>query len=83
MMRENRIVELAAWGFNESPDCDRVVAADDLAGMQERAANLIQLLLEWDSISSVLDDATGHLNYQPSIYASRNLRAMQRCSDGI
>ena len=53
MRRDNRIVELGAWGFNENPDRDRFVRADDLAHVQERAANLIQSRPEWDPISPV------------------------------
>ena len=72
MRSENRIVELAAWGFDESPDRDRVVAADDLARVRERAADLVQSCPEWDSISPVLDDATEHLKDRLSTYATRN-----------
>lgn len=72
MRRENRIVELAAWGFDESPDRDRVVAADDLARVRERAANLVQSCPEWYSISPVLEDATEHLKNRLSTYATRN-----------
>jgi hypothetical protein len=72
MKSENRIVELAAWGFDESPDRDRVVAPDDLARVRESAANLVQSCPEWDSISPVVDDATEHLKDQLSTYATRN-----------
>jgi hypothetical protein len=72
MTRENRIVELAAWGFDESQDRDRVVAADDLARVRERAANLVRSCPEWDSISPVLEDASEHLKDRLSTYATRD-----------
>ncbi len=72
MRSENRIVELAAWGFDESQDRDQVVEADDLARVRGRAANLIELQPEWDSISPVLDDATEHLKDRLSTCATRN-----------
>lgn len=72
MRSEYRIVELAAWGFDENPDRDRGVAADDLARVRERAANLVQSSPEWDSISPVLEDATEHLKDRLLSYATRN-----------
>ena len=72
MRSENRIVELAAWGFDESQDRDQVIAADDLARVRERAATLVQSCPEWDSISPVFDDATQHLKDRLSTYATRN-----------
>jgi hypothetical protein len=71
MRRENRIVELAAWGFDESPDRDRCVASDDLARVRERAAKLVKSCPKWHSISPVLDDATEHLKDRLSTYATR------------
>jgi hypothetical protein len=70
--RDNRIVELAAWGFDENPDRDRFVRADDLVDVQERAANLIQSRPKWDSISPVVDDATDQLKHRLSRYSTRN-----------
>ena len=37
MRRDNRIIELGAWGFDENPDRDRFVRADDLASMCRNA----------------------------------------------
>ena len=72
MRRENRIVELAVWGFDESPDRDRCVASDDLACVWERAAKLVKSCPKWHSISPVLDDATEHLKDRLSTYATRS-----------
>ena len=72
MRRDNRIIELGAWGFDENPDRDRFVRADDLVDAQERAANLIQSRPKWDSISPVVDDATDQLKHRLSRYSTRN-----------
>ena len=72
MRRDNRIIELGAWGFDENPDRDRFVRADDLVDVQERAANLIQSRPKWDSISPVVDDATDQLKHRLSRYSTRN-----------
>lgn len=72
MRSENRIVELAAWGFDESADRDRGVAAEVLTRVGERAAGVLQSCPEWESISPVLHDATEHLKDRLSAYATRN-----------
>lgn len=72
MRRDNRIVELGAWGFDENPDRDRFVTAYYLAHVQERAANLNQSRPKWDSISPVVEDATDQLKQRLSRYSTRN-----------
>src|SRR5260370_5505482 len=72
MRRDNRIIELGAWGFDENSDRDRFVIADDLALVTERAAKLIQSRPEWDSISPFVNDATDQLKQRLSRYSTRN-----------
>lgn len=76
MNLHNQIIELAAWGLDESPERDAAITASDLALLQQRAQKRIQFVSDWAPSCALLKDVPKAWSRLLSRHAERDdLRA--------
>lgn len=56
MSLRNEIVELAAWGLDESTERDHAIASEELARRQQQARQLIESQPDWNNTNALLSD---------------------------
>jgi hypothetical protein len=69
---QNQIMELAAWGLDESPDRCCAISADDLDSSRAQAEGCIQYAPAWEPRSALVQDAPEHWSALLSGHAERN-----------
>lgn len=72
MSLHQEIVELAAWGFDESSERDHAVASEELARRQQRARQLIQSQPDWENTCALLHDLPKDCSVPLSQHANRD-----------
>jgi hypothetical protein len=72
MNLQNEIVELAAWGVDESGERDHAVASEELARRQHRARQILQSRPDWNNAGALLNDLPKHCSILLSLHANRD-----------
>lgn len=72
MSLQNEIVELAAWGFDESVERDHAIASEELARRQQQARRFIQSQSDWENTSALLKDLPKDCSILLSQHANRD-----------
>jgi hypothetical protein len=72
MSVQNEIVELAAWGFDESVERDEAVASEELAHSEQRARQVIQSQIDWNNTSPLLNHLPNDGSFLLSQHANRD-----------